>query len=87
MELLRYYQKVASKTSWLYVILHPMKLHDELEVIKFLSEKFGTYYQYELWIQHSHLQSYSAIVVMKGDYDSGKGRNYQIATKKIFGAI
>jgi hypothetical protein len=86
-ELLRYYQKVASRVGWIYVILHPIKLKKELDVIRFLADKFGVWYLYESWVKHGHLQTYSGIVVMYEDYISGRGKNYQLVLRKIFGAL
>ena len=87
MELLTYYRKVASKFGWYYVMTHFIKLDRELEAIKFLSHKFNVGYLYEKWIQHTHISSYSHAVSIVAEYDRGRGQNYQVLLKKLFGAM
>jgi len=86
MELLMYYRKIASKYGWIFVSMNFLKMKHELETIKLISEKFGTKYLFDEWIKHPHLLAYSSIISMVRDFDSGRGQNYQISTRKIFGA-
>jgi hypothetical protein len=87
MELLMMYRKVAKRSSWLYVITHFIKIGAELEAIQFLSEKFGVMYLYERWIEHPYLAvPYPRIISMVAEYHAGRGKNYQIELKRIFGA-
>ena len=87
MEFFMYMRKVARVLGWWYVITHILELKHQLDVIRLLSEKFGVKCVYDKWVKHKLLTTYQQIIIMVDDFDSGRGRNYQMVLKKIFGAL
>jgi len=88
MELLMMYRKVSARTNSWYVLTNFLKIKHELEVIQYLSEKFGVIHLYDRWIEHPFLAvPYPRIVSTVAEYDAGRGKNYQIELKKIYGAL
>ena len=86
-ELFMYYRKIARRAGWGFVAMNFLKLHHQLETIRYLSDKFGVYPLYEAWIDHHLVGPYERIVSMVTEFDAGRGMNYQTILKKIFGAL
>jgi len=88
MDLLKFYNKVASRTGWVFVISNFIELKFIFENLRDASEKFGLMYQFEPWINHSHLAvSVSSMSVVAYDYHKRKGQNYSYLLRKIFGSL